>query len=185
MNACVGNEDDAIAGGAKADAQIGIEAANKVLALAPHLLKQGSGHIVYVSSMDARTGLPLDAPYVAAKAAMSGLTEVLRQELHGTGVSVTTVFPGRVDTPMIDSLEVPWISAKIGPEVVARATLRAIVRKKPQAIIPLQAHVLDYLGAFFPRLSDWMVRLFHLEGRETGTGGRPQPPETPSPPMSL
>jgi hypothetical protein len=85
------------------------------------MLERRSGHIVFVTSMAAKKGLPPDAPYVAAKFAMSGFGEVLRQELHGTGISVSTIFPGRVDTPMIANLRVPWISAKIPPERVAQA----------------------------------------------------------------
>jgi len=137
-----------------------------VLAVQPHMLAQGSGHIVLVSSMDGKKGLPLDAPYVAAKFALGGLGEVLRQELQGHGIRVTTVFPGRVDTPLIDDIEVPWISAKIPPEAVARAILRAIHRRRPEVIVPLQARALYYLNTFCPRLVDWIVRKFHLEGWE-------------------
>lgn len=98
------------------------------------MMAQGSGHIVLVTSMDAKKGIPRDAPYVAAKFALAGFGDVLRQELYGSGVAVTTLFPGRVDTPMIEHLKVPWISAKISPEVVARATVRAIVRRQPESL---------------------------------------------------
>ena len=49
-----------------------------VLAALPHLKAQRSGHIVIVSSMDGKKGLPPDAPYVAAKFAQAGLGDVLR-----------------------------------------------------------------------------------------------------------
>jgi NADP-dependent 3-hydroxy acid dehydrogenase YdfG len=137
-----------------------------ILAALPHMLNQKSGHLVLVSSMDAKKGLPLDAPYVAAKFALAGFGEVLRQELYGSGVHVTTVLPGRVDTPMIADLQVPWISAKIPPEAVARAIVRAIHRRQPEVIVPLQAKALVYLNTLSPRLGDWIARLFHLEGWE-------------------
>lgn len=138
-----------------------------VLAALPHMLRQQSGHLLLVTSMDGKKGLPPDAPYVAAKFALSGFSEVLRQELHGTEVHVTTVFPGRVDTPMIASLKVPWISAKIAPDVVARAIVRAIHRRQPEVIVPFQARALVYLNTLSPRLGDLAVRVFHLEGWET------------------
>lgn len=137
-----------------------------VLAVQPHLLNQGSGHIVLVSSMDGKKGLPLDAPYVAAKSALAGYGEVLRQELSGRGIGVTTVFPGRVDTPLIDTLEVPRISAKISPQAVAEAVVAAILRREPEVIIPFQARLLHLVDAVSPRLSDWFVKAFHLQGWE-------------------
>jgi NADP-dependent 3-hydroxy acid dehydrogenase YdfG len=137
-----------------------------ILAVLPHMLNQKSGHLVLVSSMDAKKGLPFDAPYVAAKFALAGFGEVLRQELYGSGVQVITVFPGRVDTPMIATLQVPWISAKIPPEAVARAIVRAIHQRQPEVIVPLQARALVYLNTLSPRLGDWIARLFHLEGQE-------------------
>jgi NAD(P)-dependent dehydrogenase (short-subunit alcohol dehydrogenase family) len=138
-----------------------------VLAVLPHMLSRRSGHIVLVSTMNAKKGLPPDAPYVAAKFALSGFGEVLRQELYRTGVDVTTVYPGRVDTPMIQNLRVPWISTKISAETVTRAIVRSIERRKAEVILPPQTKLLHYLNFLSPRLGDWAVRYFHLEGWES------------------
>jgi NAD(P)-dependent dehydrogenase (short-subunit alcohol dehydrogenase family) len=135
-----------------------------VLAVLPHMRQQGSGHIVLVSSMDGKKGIPPDAPYVAAKFALAGLGDVLRQELHGSGVDVSTIFPGRVDTPLIAHLEVPPVSAKIPAEAVADAILTAIQHKRAEVIVPFQARLLIYLNWVSPRLGDWAVRRFRLEG---------------------
>ena len=137
-----------------------------VLAALPQMRTQGSGHIVQVSSMDGKKGVPPDAPYVVAKFALAGFGDVLRQELHGTGVDVTTVFPGRVDTPLIATLKVPWISAKIPPEAVARAIVTAIRRRQAEVIVPFRARLLLWANALSPRLCDWAVRTFRLEGWE-------------------
>ena len=140
-----------------------------VLEVLPHMEKQGQGHIVLVTSMDAKKGIPPDTPYVAAKFALAGFGDVLRQELHGTGIGVTVVFPGRVDTPLIENLKVPWISAKIPPEKVARAIIKGIRRRAPEIIVPWQARLLLYAHVLSPRLADWGVRFFHLEGWEEET----------------
>jgi NADP-dependent 3-hydroxy acid dehydrogenase YdfG len=135
-----------------------------VQAVLPHMLSRSSGHIVLVSSLDGKFALPGDAPYVSAKFALNGFGATLRQEMNGKGISVTLVLPGRVDTPMIHDLHVPWISAKISPEAVARGIIRAIRRRQAEVILPFHAGLLYYISVFSPGLSDWLTRLFHLQG---------------------
>lgn len=135
-----------------------------IQAALPHMVKQKKGHIVVVTSMDGKIGLSPDAPYVSAKFALTGFCEVLRQEMREHSVSVTNVLPGRVDTPMIAHIQVPWISAKISPEKVASAILHSIRKRKPTVILPPQAGLLYYINVFAPSLSDKLARYFHLEG---------------------
>ena len=135
-----------------------------VKAVLPHMLAQKSGHIVFVTSMDGKIGLPPDAPYVSAKFALTGFCEVLRQEVHDSGIAVTNVLPGRVDTVMVEDLKFAWISPKISPESVAAAILNGIRKRKPIVIVPPQAKLLYYINVFAPTLSDRLSRLFHLEG---------------------
>jgi short-subunit dehydrogenase len=137
-----------------------------VLAALPHLVAQGSGHIVLISSMDAKKGIPPDAPYVAAKSALAGFGGVLRQELHGTGVGVSIIYPGRVATPLIGALKFHPFSAPIAPETVATAVIAAIRRGRAEVIVPPQAWALVLLNALSLRLGDWAARAFRLEGWE-------------------
>jgi short-subunit dehydrogenase len=135
-----------------------------VLAVMPAMVRQGNGHIILMATMNAKKGIPPDAPYAAAKFALSGFGEVLRQELRTHGIAVTTIYPGRVDTPMISDLHVPWISAKISPEATARAIERAIRTRPAEVILPPQAVLLHLVNVFSPRLADWFVRVLRLEG---------------------
>jgi short-subunit dehydrogenase len=128
------------------------------------MLRQGHGHIILMATMNAKKGIPPDAPYAAAKFALSGFGEVLRQELRPHGIAVTTVYPGRVDTPMISDLSVPWISAKISAEATARAIERAMRTRPAEVILPPQAALLHLVNVFSPRLADWFVRTLRLEG---------------------
>lgn len=137
-----------------------------IYAVLPHMLQRRTGHVVAVTSVDGRKGLPLDAPYVAAKSALTGFMDVLRQELHGTGVHASTILPGRVDTPMIANLKVPLVSSKISADRVARAIIKAVQHRKTEVIVPfwgpkslLLAHLIS------PGLADWLVRVFGLEGK--------------------
>ncbi len=139
---------------------------NAVLAVLPQMTKQNGGHILLVCSMDAKKGVPPDAPYVSAKYALSGFGEILRQELRPAGIAVTTLYPGRVDTQMIENLSVPWVSAKIPAGKVAQAVLHAIQRRPAEVILPAQASLLYILNVLSPRLADGAVRVFQLQGRE-------------------
>jgi short-subunit dehydrogenase len=67
----------------------------------PYLL-DGGGHIVVMSSGAGLRGFPGAAAYSATKAAQRMFSEALRHELAGTGVSVTTVFPGEIQTSLHD-----------------------------------------------------------------------------------
>jgi len=135
-----------------------------VLAVLPHMMERRSGHLVMLSSVDGKKGIPPDGPYVAAKFAVAGLADVLRQELAPAGVGVTAVFPGRVDTPMIADLQVPRISAKLPPDAVAQAIVKAIRRRQPEVIIPASGRLLWYVSVLSPSLGDWFVRRLKLAG---------------------
>jgi NAD(P)-dependent dehydrogenase (short-subunit alcohol dehydrogenase family) len=70
-------------------------------AVVPHMVEQGWGRIVTISSSSAQTGNPLMTHYSAAKAGVVGFTKALAQELGPQGITVNTVPPGFVDTPML------------------------------------------------------------------------------------
>ena len=135
-----------------------------VLAVMPHMLAQGSGSIVLVSTLDSRVCLPTDGPYVAAKSALTGLGSVLRQELKPHGIHVCIMLPGRVETAFIDNLKVPAISGVVPPDAVARAIVKGIQRRKAEIILPTRVRLMYYASVIHPVLGDWVVRTFHLQG---------------------
>ncbi len=137
-----------------------------ILAVLPGMLARHAGHIVIVNSIDGKKGIPTDAPYVTSKFALAGLADVMRQELVGTGVHLASIYPGRVDTPMIANLRVPRVQPPLSSDSVARSIVRAIVKRQSEVIIPPGALALIYVNTFSPRLADWAVRLLHLEGWE-------------------
>jgi NAD(P)-dependent dehydrogenase (short-subunit alcohol dehydrogenase family) len=138
-----------------------------VLRVLPLMLQRRSGHLVVVSSVDGKKGLPPDGVYVSSKYAINGFCDILRQELRGTGVTLTTVLPGRVDTPMIGDLRVPGVSAKIPASSVARAIVRGIRRKRSELVVPfLGPKLLIVAASLWAPLGDWLVRTFKLGGEE-------------------
>jgi len=141
-------------------------AAHCVLATLPHMLAQGSGNIVLVSSFDGKKALPGDAPYACAKFALNALGETMRQELSPRGIYTSIILPGRVDTDFMAGLRVPRIQPPIPAESVARAIARAIQHRRAEVIMPTRVLGLYYLNAIHPRLGDLVVRLFHIQGWE-------------------
>jgi short-subunit dehydrogenase len=65
------------------------------------MVERGDGRVVAVASVAGFRGLPRFGAYSASKAGLITLCESLRIDLHGTGVSITTVCPGYVQTDLL------------------------------------------------------------------------------------
>src|SRR5579863_4531711 len=70
-------------------------------AVLPAMRAAGSGSIVNIASLAGRRGMPPLGAYCATKFAVVGLTEALRVELFGSGIRLSLVMPGVIDTPMV------------------------------------------------------------------------------------
>jgi len=84
-------------------------------------LKRSRGHFLLTGSVAGRRALP-GSLYSATKWAVTGMGESLRQELNDTGVRVTLIEPGMVDTPFFDNP----VSGALKAADVARAVIYAI-----------------------------------------------------------
>lgn len=74
---------------------------NGTRAFLPILVEQNEGVIVNTSSVFGLVGMPNQSAYCAAKFAVRGFTDSLRQELRGTGVSAVNVHPGGINTNIV------------------------------------------------------------------------------------
>ena len=81
----------------------------------PTMRKQGSGTIVYVSSVVGRIGFPASPAYISSKFALEGLSESLRFELAPFGIDVVIIEPGVIKTNFMKNMK---MAEKYGPESV-------------------------------------------------------------------
>ena len=106
------------------------------------MLARRSGHIVNVASVAGKFATAKSAGYSATKHAVLGFTNALRQELHGSGVHVTAVNPGPVQTAFFEIAdpEGGYVnnvrSIMVSPERVAQAMIRGIEKRKAEVNVP-------------------------------------------------
>ncbi|MBV0920347.1 SDR family NAD(P)-dependent oxidoreductase [Mycobacteroides chelonae] len=133
---------------------------NGTKAFLPHLIASGDGHVINVSSLFGLLSLPGQSAYNAAKFAVRGFTESLRQEMiiGKKPVAVTCVHPGGIKTAIArnatvaEGIDVRAAAAVFdkylaitSPETAARIILTAVRKKKPRVLVGPDAKVLDLL----------------------------------------
>jgi short-subunit dehydrogenase len=103
-----------------------------VRALLPSMRERGRGDIVSIGSVADHTAFPGNAAYGASKHGLRALHDVLRLELRGTGVRVTLVSPGPVDTSLWNDIDPDSRDGftprarMLSPNAVAAAVLYAV-----------------------------------------------------------
>ena len=102
----------------------------------PRLRARGSGHLVNVASVAGQLGFPGGATYCGSKHFVVGVSEALHEELHGTGVAVSCVMPGLVNTELVSGLSPPRAARRIEPEDVGRAIVKALRRPRFEVYVP-------------------------------------------------
>ncbi|EFC81791.1 SDR family NAD(P)-dependent oxidoreductase [Parafrankia sp. EUN1f] len=94
----------------------------------PDMIEAGWGRIVNISSSSAQGGQPYMAHYVASKAGVIGFTKALALELGPSGITVNTIPPGFVDTPMLRLSEQKGRFGATVDEHAARTPVRRVGR---------------------------------------------------------
>jgi short-subunit dehydrogenase len=136
---------------------------NTVSAGLPRMLERGRGHVVIVSSGGGVRGFPGAAVYNGTKAAQRGFAEALRHELHRTGVSVTTVYPGEIETSLHDHEwdHMPaWYhrDRRSPPGPLGAAIVEAVEKDRREVFYPPVVRLLRMVNGLSPRLGDVMLR---------------------------
>lgn len=138
-------------------------------AFLPHLFASGEGHVINLSSVFGLAGIPSQGGYNAAKFAVRGFTDCLREELEmvARGVSCTCVHPGGIKTniaraarthPSVRSLGLDDTddgsdferTAMTTPEKAAATILKAVQRNKRRVMVGPDAYLFDWITRLFP-----------------------------------
>lgn len=156
----------------------------------PGMLEHGAGHIVNVASYLGEVPAAGLATYCASKHAVVGFSEALRDELAGTGVTVTAVLPSAVRTDLVSGVKLGGLLPTVDPEDIADAIV-ATCRSRT-AIVAVPGWMRSYeaaaallpdklLGAVRGRLTrervlrtlDIRARAGYEERVRRGAGSRP------------
>jgi NAD(P)-dependent dehydrogenase (short-subunit alcohol dehydrogenase family) len=150
-------------------------AINMCHAFGPKMVARGRGHVVNMSSGLGYTPTATEPGYGTTKAAVLAFSRSLRADWHGSGVGVSAICPGVINTPIIAHTRfrgeqaapdrvarVKDLFSKRGhpPELVAKAVLTAVRRNK--SVVP--AGVESRIGWYISRwastgFTDWMARM--------------------------
>lgn len=108
---------------------------NALAAIIPTMKASGKGHIAIVASVAGYRGLSKALAYAPTKAALINLSEALNLELHGSGVKVSVINPGFVDTPMTarNNFPMPFI---VSSKVAAGAIFKGLKKGQFEIAFP-------------------------------------------------
>jgi short-subunit dehydrogenase len=134
---------------------------NLTRAFLPAMLARRSGSIAFITSPASYVAWPRASAYIGARRAVAGLAETLQSELEGTGLSVTLVVLGMVETPYWDhnpgSRENipktnPRLIPVLTPDQAASAIVEGIDAKRRFVVKPALLRALFVVNALFPLL---------------------------------
>jgi short-subunit dehydrogenase len=123
-------------------------------ALVPGMLERGRGHVVLVSSLSGKVASARGSIYSATKFGLRGFAAGLREDLHGTGVGVTVVYPGFIaGAGMFAEADVDlprWVGTRT-PEQVAEAVVRGIEAERAEIdVAPLSLRAGTLVASLAP-----------------------------------
>ena len=132
----------------------------------PIFREQRRGHLILVSSIVGRRGIPNMSGYSATKAAQAGLAESLRTEFSGTGIHVSCVYPISTRTEFHDAMtrdyghRVTGLGPRQSMDDVARAIVRCVKRPRPEVYPHRPSRALTLMNHVAPALTDRFVKKF-------------------------
>lgn len=120
----------------------------------PGMVDRGAGAVLNIASIAAFQPLPYMAVYSATKAFVQTFSEAVHEELHGTGVSVTTLCPGPVPTEWAEIANAKRFSvplAQVSPVDVAEAAIDGMLSGKRTVVPGVVPKVVSNGGRYTPR----------------------------------
>ncbi|GED96233.1 SDR family oxidoreductase [Gordonia crocea] len=125
---------------------------------APAMRRRGRGQIVTVASAASKLAPPGEATYAATKHGVLGYLTAVREELRGTGVTISAILPGVVDTQLAAGTDT-GAASMLSPDEVADAVVGVIGRPRFAVTVPGYIGPLVALTGLLPqRIRDAVLR---------------------------
>lgn len=125
----------------------------------PGMIERGRGHIVNVASMSGKFPVPGLAVYSGTKHAVVGISAALRDEIDGSGVSISTVMPNAVRTELTSGLPTERIGL-LESDDVAKAIVKSVANRREEIAIPRWFGIWPAFPVLLPtRLIAWFRRV--------------------------
>lgn len=132
-------------------------------ALVPGMTARGHGHLVFIGSMNSKMPNPRTTLYSATKFGLRGFALALREDLHGSGVGVTSIYPGFIREAGMwadTGLDLPWYVGTRTPEDVADAVVKGIERNRAEIdVAPIPVKATGRLSMLAPNAMNAVTRL--------------------------
>jgi hypothetical protein len=128
----------------------------------PGMLDRGNGHIVNVASYLGTVPAAGLAAYCASKFGVVGFSGSLRDELAGTGVTVTAVLPSAVRTELVTGIRLGGVLPTVEPDTIAEAVVKSCRHRRAVVAVPRWMRAYETVAAIAP---DGMVAA--IRGRLT------------------
>lgn len=126
--------------------------------VAPGMRDRGVGHIVTVASAASKLSPPGEATYAATKHAVLGYLTAVREELRGSGVHLSVIMPGVVDTDLATGTD-SGAATRLQPGQVAAAVVDVLHRPRFEVTLPWSVGLLAGLAGLLPQaLRDRVLR---------------------------
>ena len=146
----------------------------------PMIEARRGGHVVNVSSAAGLFGLPIHAPYSAAKFGLRGVSEVLRFDLEPHRIGVTLVCPGAVDTPLVGTVDMVGVDREdptvqkavdsfarhaVTPERAAAAIVRGVEKGRYMVYTSQDIRALHLTQRYIPFVYTIIMRVMNRQAR--------------------
>jgi len=147
-------------------------------AFLPLLRASGDARVVNISSVYGLIAPPEQVAYASSKFAVRGFSEALRHELEGSGIGVTVVHPGGVNTSIAEKARVPAgvteeeVARRLAkyrkllrlpPEIAGETIVRGIEQRQPRVLIGSDAKMISLVARLLPA-SYWKLLARRVNG---------------------
>ncbi|MDR3610107.1 MAG: SDR family NAD(P)-dependent oxidoreductase [Ignavibacteriaceae bacterium] len=136
----------------------------------PQMIQRQQGQIIEIGSLGGLIPMPFVSTYSASKFALRGLVLSISEEIKNSGVTISLLNPGPVNTKMLQresenpEAVISFASRAISAEEAAKSVLKLIINPKPEMIIPTRNRFSVLIANLFPNIFLWISPILNYMG---------------------